>query len=165
MTLTTHAVIGAVIVSKFPNHPVLGFFLAFGSHFILDAIPHWDYPMRSYKEDAADKLNSRMPIGRDFYLDLFRVGGDFFIGLFVSLIIFSSLGHISTWWLTLVGVAGGVAPDFLQFLYWEIRKEPLTTLQRFHIWIHTKNKMKNLAMVSMLSQIVLVWLVIYLNML
>lgn len=40
MTATTHALVGAAIVSKFPNP--LGLILAFLSHFLLDSIPHWD---------------------------------------------------------------------------------------------------------------------------
>lgn len=40
MTATTHALVGAAIVSRFP-HPG-GLALAFLSHFALDYLPHWD---------------------------------------------------------------------------------------------------------------------------
>lgn len=41
MTATGHAIIGAVIAAKFTN-PALAIPLAITSHFIADAIPHWD---------------------------------------------------------------------------------------------------------------------------
>ena len=45
LTLMTHAIVGAAIVGLVPAHPLLGLSLAFASHFILDALPHWDYPI------------------------------------------------------------------------------------------------------------------------
>lgn len=40
MTATAHALVGAAIITKFPNP--WGLLLAFLSHFPLDYIPHWD---------------------------------------------------------------------------------------------------------------------------
>jgi hypothetical protein len=42
MILSTHAIVGAAIASFLPSHPTIAFVLGFGSHFVLDAIPHWD---------------------------------------------------------------------------------------------------------------------------
>jgi len=47
MTLAAHSIVGGATVSLMPTHPVLGLCLAFARHFVLDAMPHWDYPMRS----------------------------------------------------------------------------------------------------------------------
>jgi hypothetical protein len=41
MTATGHAIIGTVIAAKFGN-PALAVPIALGSHFIADALPHWD---------------------------------------------------------------------------------------------------------------------------
>lgn len=41
MTATGHAIIGTVIAAKFGN-PVLAVPIAIASHFVADAIPHWD---------------------------------------------------------------------------------------------------------------------------
>ncbi|OGG11458.1 hypothetical protein A2Z00_02830 [Candidatus Gottesmanbacteria bacterium RBG_13_45_10] len=41
MTATAHALVAGAIASSVPD-PVLAPILAFSSHFILDAIPHWD---------------------------------------------------------------------------------------------------------------------------
>jgi hypothetical protein len=47
MILTTHAVVGAVLASFVPSYSATAFALGFASHFILDAIPHVDYPIKS----------------------------------------------------------------------------------------------------------------------
>lgn len=41
MTATAHALVAGAIASKFPD-PLTASTLAFTSHFIMDAIPHWD---------------------------------------------------------------------------------------------------------------------------
>ena len=155
MSLGTHTVIGAIIISKFPEHPVLGFCLAFGSHFVLDALPHWDYHLNSLKENKDDPLKNRMPITKKFIGDIFKMGIDFLLGAVIALWLFPDMNPVPI----LLGIAGGVLPDFLQFLYFHIQKEPLVTIQRFHIWIHTKKKMKNARALSIVSQIVLITVV------
>lgn len=42
MTATTHAIVASLIASQV-HDPILAATLAFGSHFILDAVPHWDF--------------------------------------------------------------------------------------------------------------------------
>ena len=51
MTLTTHAIFGAGLASLMPEHPVAAFIAGFASHFVLDAIPHWDYAILSESVD------------------------------------------------------------------------------------------------------------------
>lgn len=41
MTATAHALVAGFIASKIPD-PVLATTLSFSSHFVMDAIPHWD---------------------------------------------------------------------------------------------------------------------------
>jgi len=71
--------------------------------------------------------------------DLFRTGSDFAIGLILSAILFPG-APIS---LILLGVIGGVLPDVLQLAYTKIRREPLIALQKFHGWIHSQEKIRN----------------------
>jgi hypothetical protein len=47
MILSTHAVVGGAIASLVPSDPILAAAAGFASHFAIDAIPHWDYPLRS----------------------------------------------------------------------------------------------------------------------
>lgn len=41
MTATAHALVAGAIASHIPN-PALAVLLSFASHFIMDAVPHWD---------------------------------------------------------------------------------------------------------------------------
>lgn len=41
MTATTHALVGGLVASQFPN-PSMGLPAVLASHFLLDCIPHWD---------------------------------------------------------------------------------------------------------------------------
>jgi hypothetical protein len=45
--LSTHAIVGAAVASLMPDHPALAFASGVASHFAIDAIPHWDYPLRA----------------------------------------------------------------------------------------------------------------------
>lgn len=42
MTATAHALVAGAIASRFPD-PLVASMLAFGSHYIMDSIPHWDF--------------------------------------------------------------------------------------------------------------------------
>jgi hypothetical protein len=42
MTATAHALVSAAIAASIPN-PAISISLAFVSHFVMDAIPHWDF--------------------------------------------------------------------------------------------------------------------------
>lgn len=63
MTATAHAIIGTVIAAKIGN-PALAIPIAFASHFVADAIPHWDAgthrrektPRKLFFESALDVL-------------------------------------------------------------------------------------------------------------
>jgi hypothetical protein len=142
MTLTTHAIVGAAAARVFSFHPVAAFFAAFASHFLIDALPHWDYKLRSARHDDQNPMNDDMAINRDFFVDLIKIGCDAFLGLLLSYIIFQPSGDYQLWIIGL-GVFGGILPDPLQFLYFKWRHEPMVSLQKFHIWIHTDLKLEN----------------------
>src|SRR3989344_5616837 len=142
MTLSAHAIVGASIASIIPSHPVLGFVTGFASHFLLDAIPHWDYFLFSRKEDNDDEMNNDMIMNKYLILDLLRVSSDAIIGVIIVLFLFGiSDRHLI--WAPLLGMIGGMAPDALQFVYFKWRHEPMISLQRFHLWIHSKKRLDN----------------------
>jgi hypothetical protein len=155
MTLTTHAVVGATIASALPSHPLLGFVLAFSSHFLLDAIPHWDYALSSHKSDGSNRMNDDMMIDKVFFTDLMKIGFDMLCGVLIVILVFTLHGpHIL--WLPLVGVAGATLPDALQFAYWKYRHQPLISLQRFHIWVHAKKDFNKRPFLGITFQIIVV---------
>jgi hypothetical protein len=167
MTLTTHAIIGAAIASSIPSHPVLGFALGFGSHFLLDAIPHWDYSRDSVKENTENPMKSEMTFNKDFVIDLFKMGADFLLGLTVVFFIFVYpnfnipliLSGAIFW-----GVVGGLLPDFLQFVYFIWKHEPMVSLQKFHVlWAHAKISLDDRPALGITLQAILIIIVVMIS--
>ncbi len=154
MTLTTHAVIGAAAASMVLEHPVLAFAVAFVSHFVVDAIPHWHYPVRSIQKNKHDRMKNDMVIGRHFAADVALIGCDALLGIAISLIAFSYFLHLP-YAFVVIGVIGGILPDALQFVYWKFRYEPFVLLQRLHMGIHARTDLDNRPMLGVSSQILL----------
>lgn len=142
MTLATHAIVGAAVARLFPSQPLIAFCAAFASHFVLDAIPHWDYQLRSKVRDPNDPLKNDLLINKAFFFDLVKIGVDCALGFGLSLLLFSASNWSSAAFV-FMGACGGVLPDALQFAYFKIRRQPLTSLQRFHIFVHTKNHLEH----------------------
>jgi hypothetical protein len=166
MVLATHAIVGGALAVVAKADPVLAFSIGFLSHFLLDSIPHWDYPIRSStKRVAADPMEGDFVIGRNFYFDLLSVGFDAFVGLLVVTIFFIPLLSIQEFLYTasLWGAIGAMFPDFLQFIYYKLRLEPFKSLQRFHLFIHAKTRMDKKHIVGPTLQILIVVLVIWLS--
>lgn len=139
MTLTTHAIVGAAAASVFSSNPIVAGCAAFLSHFLIDAIPHWDYIPKSAQSDPQNPLNNDMKVGKQFFRDLFVIGSDALLGVALSILIFSPT-DLYSFLIIFGGACLGILPDPLQFVYWKIRREPLILLQRFHMWIHTSHK-------------------------
>jgi len=133
MILSTHAIVGGAIASLMPGHPVLAFFTGVASHFALDAIPHWDYPLRSISLKAGG--GPAMMLNWSLFRDLGLITLDACVGLAVVLWLFASPAAATA---VLFGALGAMLPDPLQIAYKYYPREPLRSLQRFHGWIHTK---------------------------
>ena len=140
MILTSHTIIGVAAASAFPSHPILAFSAALASHYITDAIPHWEYDLLSSKKDRKNPLNNDITIGKDFFSDLMKVLVDMFIGIIVSFIVFYFLGLNGSRLILIAGIAGGIAPDILQFVYFRFRREPFKSLYLFHYFIHSRTE-------------------------
>jgi hypothetical protein len=141
MILTTHAVVGAALASFVPSHPAVAFVLGFASHFILDAIPHVDYPIKS--RSVNPKIGAPMAFDKALLQDVVTIGSDGLFGMLVSLLLFSTSANF---WAVLMGAVGAMLPDPLQFAYTRWPHEPLRTLQRFHLWAHSKRQMNSVVL-------------------
>jgi hypothetical protein len=138
MILCTHAIVGGAIASLFPSHPILVTAAGFASHFAIDAIPHWDYPLRSISVGkTAD--NRRLKIDGSLVRDLALIGVDACVGLALAVFLFATPG---TAWVIGLGAIAGMLPDPLQFVHSVYPREPLRSLQRFHSWIHSKRRLR-----------------------
>lgn len=161
MILTPHAVAGAAITSFFRLNPVTAFFAGFLSHFFLDAIPHWDYKLKSAEIDEAYPLNNNLLIGRGFYFDLVKMGFDLSLGLALALLFFF-VGAGVPFWSVMFGSLGAVIPDALQFVYMKwYKKEPLISLQKTHILFHASLRIYNPVLGTFLYCIIIIALLLF----
>ncbi|AMA60025.1 hypothetical protein BCCGELA001_29820 [Bradyrhizobium sp. CCGE-LA001] len=137
MILSTHAIVGGAIASLLPSDPLLAAVLGFASHFAIDAIPHWDYQLRSISiGKRAD--NRCLKFNRTVIFDVMRVGVDTFAGLALANWLFATT---TSFWLIELGAIAAMVPDALQFVHSIFPREPLVSLQRFHETIHAKQKL------------------------
>ncbi|MDO8504546.1 MAG: hypothetical protein Q7S36_01705 [Candidatus Liptonbacteria bacterium] len=137
MTLATHAVFGAAMAKLAPQNPILAFAFGFLSHYFLDAFPHGHYPIRSHTRHPENRLAEDMVYGRQFLIDLFKIGLDFAVGMCLAFFLFRT-GNATANFIIIIGAFAGTLPDALQFVYWKIRQEPFTTLQKTHLAIHAQ---------------------------
>jgi hypothetical protein len=95
-----------------PDHPGLAFASGMASHFAIDAIPHWDYPLRAIsikpKTAAAPRLNWSL------FQDLGLVTLDASVGLAIGLWLYATpVAETSV----LLGTLGAMLPDPLQLAH------------------------------------------------
>lgn len=160
MTLAAHSVVGATVVKVLPFNPFLAIFLAFMSHFVLDAIPHWDYPLKSAVKTTGDVAGVKFLKGRLFWRDLTIIAFDLLLGL--SLIWFLYTPDFGLWFWLLLGVGAAVLPDFLQFAYGKYGGSVLTFFQSWHNYCHSKFSLNNYFWPGVILQILTVGLIIFL---
>lgn len=125
MTLTTHAIVGASLAQFFPNQPVVAFGVGFVAHLVCDTIPHRDYELGSLVKDKENKLNSRMILGRNFVIDLFKIGFDILLGFVVCYLLYIYKTSSPAILATFAGMVGGIIPDFFSFVYLKIYRGAL----------------------------------------
>ena len=97
-----------------------------------------------------------MTFDRALVQDVVTIGSDGLFGMLVSLLLFSTSANF---WAVLMGAVGAMAPDPLQFAFTRWPYEPLRTLQRFHLWAHSKKKIRSLVL-GISTQVAFVVLVI-----
>lgn len=142
MTLTTHSIIAAAAAKPFANsHPVFIFLAALASHYLADAIPHWDYRLHSLIEGEEGLHKKDIIFTRaTFWFDLMRSAADAIFGLIiVALLVWPTSLH--DWLFVILSSVGGILPDFLQGLYYGLRLNILKPHQYLHDWIHAKIKL------------------------
>jgi hypothetical protein len=147
MILVTHAITGAA-VGQLVGNPVAALVYGFVSHFLLDAIPHWDYPL-----SEGEVKSGRVP-----RRDLIKIAADGLLGL-ASVFIANALFPSLLWWPMVLGAIGAMLPDALQFAYFKTKWRWLYYLQTFHEWIHTSVRLvgnRNRVILGVVSQVLIV---------
>ncbi len=140
MTLSAHAVAGSAAALIFRQYPVLGLLAALASHYLLDGIPHWHYPMPSIKKSSPSLWwKNEVKWGPELAKDAAKAAADGLLGLALSIVL-AMFTHPEFWFLAVLGAGFGVLPDFLQFLNYLTKSPVLAPFQRFHSWWHAEKR-------------------------
>ena len=137
MILSTHAIVGGAIASLFPSHPALVVAAGFASPFLIDAIPHWDYPLQAISVRRAAG-SAVLNLDRRLWGDLSLIALDACAGLAIAIWLFATPATMGA---IVLGAVAAMMPDPLQVVHALYPREPLKSLQRFHQWIHAKRKL------------------------
>ena len=124
MTLTTHAVIGAVIGGATGN-PQLAFWLSFVSHFLVDIIPHGDRDMyEGHKSKTAQKRA------------LAYVTTDAAVAVIVVALMLALSPERTLTFAIAAGIIGSVLPDVITGYYELFEPRWLTWFHKMHFFFH-----------------------------
>jgi hypothetical protein len=158
MVLTTHAVIGAALGALTAN-PAEAVAVGAISHYLLDAIPHWEYSLNALAERPANPLDKQFKFGAGSAWDFTRLAIDAGLALVLVWTLGALFGFSSSafWW----GALGGVLPDGLQFFYYRYHWRWLAPLQRLHLFMHADADLKSQPWLGVPAQICLAALVIW----
>lgn len=150
MIITPHILVGAAIGSKISS-PVAIFILALISHYVLDALPHFEYNI-SLLKDEKSKIN------KNFFINLTKVAADLLIGLALTFWLISG----KDWqFLSLIGALTAIVPDGLLFLFWRYPSQLiLKSLGQFHKSCHLAKKISSPAWLGLMVQAMIIILTI-----
>jgi len=155
MILTPHSIVGAAIANLMPENPELGFALAYASHYALDVIPHRDYDIDHFFDKDQKTFRSIFTSAKAG-MNLLIIGFDFLIGAGICFLLF--VRNRQTLIATLAGIAGGVLPDVLQFIYFTFQNHPWKIFQKIHDFFHSADKMIDRPVQGIVVQIAAIFL-------
>lgn len=143
MILLPHILVGAAIASRIPN--IWGLILAFLSHFVLDAIPHFEYSIKGIKRFKR----------RQFFRSLIKVELDFCLGVVIFAFIATDLSSIKVIY-GLLGIVAAVLPDGLMFFYYISGGRWFKRFYTLHYIVHTikGKKKRKLSFLRIFTQVV-----------
>ena len=159
MTLATHIVIAAALTKPIAaQHPILAALVAIASHYLSDAIPHWDYGVKSVLDN--ENLNTRRWSTNRALLrrDMRRFAIDGFSGAAIVLLVVWPTTTTQWLWIA-TAIIGGALPDFLQGV--SLFLPFLRPHTRFHHFMHTKIKLGPYPLIGIPFQIVITLVAIW----
>lgn len=139
MTTTPHILAGAALASLLPTNSgwmkLTGFALCFASHYVLDAVPHWE-------RLRGPRYNDELPASYGDWPKHITIQGivDALIGctVFFVLLAFAVPGPEKI--IIFLGGLGAVFPDLMDSVPWWSEKTKRLPVwcyfTRFHDWIH-----------------------------
>ncbi|MBI2635258.1 MAG: hypothetical protein HYW79_01810 [Parcubacteria group bacterium] len=136
MTLASHIIISGLLGATTNNY-FLAATLGFLSHFIVDAIPHWDNYLSPDFESRAKSKKILFLKDRFLYKELGKIAIDILIGLSVLSLMFFKNYEIGDLSYAAIAVFFGVLPDPLQLLYLMTNWRPLKPNHKIQLYLHT----------------------------
>ena len=134
MILASHIIISGLLGATTQNYFLAAVF-GFVSHYIIDAIPHWDsYLSPEFKIRAEIKDGSFIK-EKFFWKEISKIAIDILIGLILLFIFLQNLNFVSII-AVFISVFFSVLPDALQFLYWITKWQSLKWNIDLHDFIH-----------------------------
>ncbi|HLP44191.1 MAG TPA: hypothetical protein VK145_02830 [Candidatus Nanoarchaeia archaeon] len=160
MTLATHMVVGAAAAKVLSSHPVEAFVIGWISHYILDSVVHWDYPLSITGGQEHAPLNIREASKKLIAYDVGKVLIDVILGAIMIYVLSKNFSPDNVH-LLVAGALGATIPDFLQFLYGVFKVRILAILQDFHNFMHAERTLKGRPIVGIAAQICVILIATY----
>lgn len=132
MILSTHIIVGGLIGGTSKNY-FWAAMLALASHYLLDAIPHWDYLTAKFKD--ATSSNKKFFKEKYFWVDFLKIAIDIAIGIIV--LFFLVRGKNLNYYQITIGVFFAILPDPLQFISWTFKLAPLRYTDKIQAMAHS----------------------------
>lgn len=129
MVIIPHAVTGAVAAGILTGHPLTAFVAGLVSHFLLDMIPHEEYPVKLFPSPEYPQITTK-----DRVISLLIIGTDALAAFVVTLWVVQITDLDPT--LVLLGAVGGVMPDVLAVTGMAFPFLPLNWWLKVHTFFH-----------------------------
>ena len=156
MILSSHALIGAATARAFTSNPILAFIIGMISHYLVDAIPHWQYRFRSLMKSRGNPEAKNIFSKKELLRDMFYLALDFGFGIFLPLYFLGTRGGEEFPFAIILGALGGMFPDALQFFHWLMPRGLLDLHQKFHDRVHTTHEFPERSISGVILQIIIV---------
>jgi len=166
MIIASHIIVSGLLGATTQNYFLAAVF-GFVSHYVLDAIPHWDYLSGEFISKV--KTETGFLKKKKFWQTMFKVAFDILTGLGLLFIIFIVIiknpvpKNIIP---IFISIFFGVLPDALQLLYWITKWQSIkwnSDLQHFiHYSTHKKIEQGFWpGIITQISTIGIVFLILY----
>ncbi|MEX0594612.1 MAG: hypothetical protein WD157_00740 [Patescibacteria group bacterium] len=114
MLTVPHVIAGAALgslVGDVPGQTVLAFAVGWGSHYVLDATPHWE---RLFGPNRSG-FSTQMPVSEWPKSFLYQALGDALLALGITTLLLYNSGTLALFWTSPIfwGAVGGFFPDLL----------------------------------------------------
>lgn len=153
-------VAGAAAAKVLSSHPLEAFVIGWLSHYILDSVVHWDYPLSITGGEEHAPLNIREASKKLIAYDVAKVLIDVLLGALIIYVLSRNFSPDNIH-LLIAGAFGATIPDFLQFLYGVFKVRILAILQDFHNFMHAKRTLKGRPIFGITAQICVILIATY----